>query len=352
MTFEEYREKFIEKATEAGFSEDNIQACLAYARPLLESGLPVIYNTTNLAAFVGYSRAYIKRAALFTKSYYRSFQIKKKNGTPRNLKEPLPSLKEIQIWILKNILEQVKVSKYAKAYIHKRNILDNAKYHKHKPIVLALDIKDFFDSINREHIESIFLNLKYSSNISNLLSKLCCCDDKLAQGAPTSPYLSNLYLAQFDEKVGLFCLSNQIRYTRYADDLTFSGDFEPSIVIEEVQRQIAFLKNNKLLLNTDKTEIMLSHMRQVVTGLVVNSKVIQVPRAYRDEIRKEVYFLEKYGLAEHLRQTNNRRRNYLKHLLGKINFVLHINKDDKKFLEYKTIVIKHYRLHSKPTSVD
>lgn len=335
MTFEEYSRKFIEKALKAGFSEDNIQACLKYAKPLIDNKLPVIYNTTNLASLVGYNKAYIKKAALFTDSYYRKFQIKKKNGKLRTIKEPLPSLKEIQTWILENILQNVKVSRYAKAYVRNRKIYDNAKYHRDKLKVLSMDVKNFFDNIKRPHVEKIFLDLNYSSNISNLLSKLCCCNDQLAQGAPTSPYISNLYMREFDEHIANFCKEKEIRYTRYADDLTFSGDFDKELIIAEVKDQ---LKRLDLELNTDKTLLMLKHQRQIVTGIVVNSKTIQVPRTFRDKIRQEVYYLQKFGEINHKKWTENTRMNYIKHLLGKINFVISINPEDKQMIKYKSDV--------------
>src|ERR1051325_5531974 len=137
MTFNYFEEKFREKAIQAGYSEENTQRCLTYAKPLIEQNLPVIFNTSNLSALVGYKKNYIKKAVLYPNYFYRSFTIKKKNGTLRYLKEPLPSLKEIQCWILENILYAIPVSRFARAYIPKRNLLDNVKYHKDKKVVLS-----------------------------------------------------------------------------------------------------------------------------------------------------------------------------------------------------------------------
>ena len=336
MNFNQYEKEFRKKASRSGFSEDETSACLDYAKPLLEQRLPVIYNTANLAALVGYRTNYLKRAALYTPYFYRKFQIKKKSGKPRILVEPLPSLKEIQSWILDNILNEVKVSKFAKAYIKDKNLLENVKFHKGKDAVLALDIKDFFNSIKLPQIEQIFLGLGYSSNISNLLAKLCTYYDTLPQGAPTSPYLSNLYMRSFDDTVAKFCLERDIRYTRYADDLTFSGKKENLDIVNYIQ---SLLSDLDLRLNQEKEKLMERNTRQIVTGIVVNDK-LQIPKTNRNIIRMEVHYLTKFGLVEHLNRTNNTRDNYIAHLLGKINFALHVNPKDQKMIGYKNEVLK------------
>lgn len=331
MTFENYEQLFRSKSSVIGYSEDNVQKCLAYAKPLVLNDLPVIYNTSNLCVLVGYNKTYIKKAVLYTDYFYRSFSIKKKNKKPRYLKEPLPSLKEIQLWILQEILYSVPVSRFAKAYVQKRSLVDNVKFHKGKDTVLSLDIKDFFTSIKRVSIEEIFRGLGYSSNISNLLSKLCCCNDVLPQGAPTSPYLSNLYLRQFDTTVADYVVSKNLRYTRYADDITISGNFDADILIKFVKKELAKLS---LKLNQTKIKVMGQNVRQEITGIVVN-ETVQASKLYRNKIRQEIYYIQKFTLQDHLIKTKNIKANYLRHLLGKINFVLQINKKDKEMLEYR-----------------
>ena len=329
MTFDYYEKHFRDKAIQSGFSEDNVLKCLNYAKPLIDNKLPVIFNTANLAALVGYKKNYIKKSVLYPTYFYRSFKVKKRNGGIRIISEPLPSLKEIQYWILENILNEIPVSKYAKAYVRNRTLVDNIKYHKNKEILLGLDIEDFFTSIKRSSVEIIFRRLGYSSNISNLLSKLCCCYESLPQGAPTSPYLSNIFLRDFDEEVSKYCNSNGIKFTRYADDITLSGSFDPEKAIIFIK---AALYTQDLKLNKEKIKIMRKNERQIVTGVIVNEK-LQIPKIKRDKIRQEVYFLKKFGLSQHLINTNNTKDNYVKHLMGKINFALHINPNDKDMIE-------------------
>nr|WP_294875085.1 reverse transcriptase domain-containing protein [uncultured Pedobacter sp.] len=335
MKFSQYEKIFRDKANKSGYSEENIVACLKYAKPLINQNLPVIYNTANLAALVGYRTNYLKRSAAFTKFYYREFTIRKSNGKPRTLVEPLPSLKEIQTWILENIIIEIPVSKFAKAYVKKRSLIENVKYHKGREAVLTLDIKDFFDSITFEKVENIFASIGYSSNISNLLAKLTTFRETLPQGAPTSPYLSNLVLRNFDDCVASYCIERNIRYTRYADDLSFSGDDSDLNIEDFIQSE---LDKVDLKLNPDKSKLRKKGQRQMITGLVVNEK-IQIPKFQRNHIRNEVHFLKRFGLENHLRHTDNKRGNYLLHLLGKINYALHINPTDKNMAGYKAIVL-------------
>jgi RNA-directed DNA polymerase len=345
MNFEQYECIFRQKAKDAGFSEENVKLCLFYAQPLIENNLPVIYNTTNLSALVGYKVSYLKKAALYTDYFYRSFKIKKKNGKLRELKEPLPSLKEIQCWILANILYKVQVSKYAKAYVRKRSIIDNVKYHRLKHKVLTLDIENFFGSIKRSMVEDIFRKIGYSFNMANLLSKLCCCNDCLPQGSATSPYLSNIYLIGFDEVISNYCKDHNIRYTRYADDLAFSGKFEEERLIELVSNE---LKKLSLVLNLEKIKIMERNTMQIITGIVVND-IVQIPKNDRNDIRKQVHYIVKFGLEDHLQRTKNTKANYVKHLLGKINYAVYINPKDKEMIGYKSII---QNLSSNDSSVE
>ena len=338
MTFKEYSNLFRVKALLSGFSEDNILKCLQYAEPLSDKKLPIIYNTTNLSSFVGYTKNYLIRAAIHTPYFYRKFNVKKKNGNIRQINEPLPSLKEIQIWILNNILEKVEISRFAKAYKIGTGIYENAKYHKKQDLVFCIDFKDFFPNIKRQKVEKIFLTLGYSFIISNLLSKLCCNEDSLPQGAPTSPMLSNIYLIEFDGLLAAFCVKNKIRYTRYADDLSFSfsSNINPNIILNEVHRVISLLELG-LTINENKTRVLKPSDRQVITGIVVNEK-LQIAKEKRRKIRQEIYFIKKYGLFNHLIFTKNNRANYIFHLLGKINQALSINPHDLEMVEYKSYI--------------
>lgn len=331
MAFKSYSKEFISKAMLIGYSAEIIEKCLLYANPLIEKDLPVIFNISHFAGLVGYKKKYLQRAIVFTYFFYRHFQIKKNNGSKRQISEPLPSLKEIQCWILTNILYKLPVSKFAKAYILGTTLKQNLVFHRGQYLVLNLDIKDFFGNIRRPQIERIFRHVGYSFLISNLLSKLCCLNECLPQGAPTSPALSNLIMVQFDHFISEYCLKNKICYTRYADDLSFSGDFDFNALILIVKKE---LKKLSLELNENKSHLMTQSQRQTVTGIVVNNK-IQVSRTKRKEIRQEIYYIKTFGLEDHLKKIECNRTNYISHLIGKVLHVLFINPNDEEFISYK-----------------
>ena len=251
------------------------------------------------------------------------------------ISEPLPSLKEIQIWILKNILYKIPVSPFAKAYKPNVRLIENLKFHKKQPKVFTLDLENFFPSIKVKAIEKIFRQLGYSKMVSKLLSKLCTRDGALPQGAPTSPYLSNLILKDADAVIANFCKQRKIRYTRYADDLSFSGDFDEKELLDKVTQTIEKLD---LRINKSKTKLMTPNTRQTVTGIVVNEKP-QVVFHKRNELRQAIYYIKKFGIDEHREYKEINQKNYLEHLLGKINFVLQINPKDTEFIGYKAFLI-------------
>lgn len=334
--FEIYKRDFTKKAQLNGFSSISIEKCLNYSKKLIENNIPVIYDSTNFSGLVGYNTKYIRRSIVSTTYFYRYFEIKKKNGKIRKLAEPLPSLKEIQKWILNEILYNVKVSKHAKGYIPKRGLFEHLKYHKNEEIVLTLDIDNFFTNIKFDLVFKVFSNLGYSNNVSYILSKLCTLDNALPQGAPTSPYISNIILYDFDNCISAYCKKNNIKYTRYADDLAFSGNFESKELIELIKEN---LKNLNLKINRDKTQLMKKNTQQIVSGVVVNEK-IQIPKTIRNKIRNEMFYINKFGIKSHLEKINEHRENYVLHLLGKINYLLYLNPKDEEFIRYKQILHK------------
>ncbi|WP_051929384.1 reverse transcriptase domain-containing protein [Flavobacterium sp. 83] len=335
MDFTQYKESFTEEAHKMGYIEQNIEHCLEYAEVLFSHDVPVIYNPSHLSLLLGYKKEYLKKVSLFPRYFYRDFEILKKNGSKRLISEPLPSLKEIQIWILRNILYKVAISPFAKAYKPNVCILENLRFHKNQPKVFTLDLEHFFPSITIEKVEKEFRELGYSKMVSKLLSRLCTKDGSLPQGAPTSPYLSNLIFKDADEAISDYCKQHKIRYTRYADDLSFSGDFNENKLLHKVTEVIEKLN---LKINKNKTKLMMPNTRQTVTGIVVNEKP-QVVFYKRNDLRQAMYYIKKFGFQEHREYKEIDQKNYLEHLLGKINFVLQINPRDTEFISYKSILI-------------
>lgn len=338
MNWVEYYTEFRIRAKQSGYSEAYCDKWLQYAKSLYDKKIPIIYSQEHLCLLLGYREEYVFAASNSPELFYRSYEIPKKNGGFRIISEPLPSLKEIQRWILDNILTRIDVSVYAKAYIKKRSIKDNARFHKRQKIVLSLDVEKFFDSITSDKIYKLFLSLGYEEDVVVMLTNLCCLDGCLPQGAPTSPMLSNIILKDFDNTVAKFTNEKKIRYTRYADDMTFSGDFHVGEVISFVKSKLYELG---LRLNEEKTRTRKSWQSQEVTGIVVNQKM-QLPKVVRKKIRQEVYYIKKFGLESHMQHCGIDKNNYLPHLKGKIQYGLFINPKDCELQGYLDYLMRIY----------
>jgi len=268
---------------------------------------------------------------------YKIYKIKKRNGKYRNICEPSSNLKQIQKRILTNILNNKSISKYAKAYHKGVGLKDNAIPHINKEMILKLDIKDFFENISFVDIYNSCFSIEYfPKSVGMILTYLCTYDNHLTQGSPTSAYISNLVMKEFDEELGNWCNLKNISYTRYSDDMTFSGEFNPSELIVKVRKMLYKLG---LELNNNKIHIVHKSSSQKVTGIVVNEK-LQVNIKYRNKIRQEIYYIKKFGLSSHMKKSdiNIESKKYLNKLYGRILYVLQINEYDKEFIKYKQFI--------------
>ena len=264
--------------------------------------------------------------------HYHKAKLPKKSGGYRNLSVPDEVLKSIQKQIAEVLLIHMPVSRYAKAYRFGSSTLRNAKHHVGKQVVLKLDILHFFDSIRYSTVKGkVFPEDIYAEPLRILLTMLCYHKDALPQGAPSSPAITNIILYEFDELVGQWCRERGIAYTRYCDDITFSGAFDPAEVIRFVRLE---LKKLGLLLNEQKTRIQYPGQQQSVTGIVVNEK-LSIPADYRRKLRQELYYCKKFGIQEHLQKIGLEipEETYRMQLLGKVNYVLQVQPEDRDMLE-------------------
>ena len=266
--------------------------------------------------------------------HYHKAKLPKKSGGYRNLSVPDEVLKFIQRRIADVLLIHMPVSRYAKAYRFGSSTLRNAKHHVGKQVILKLDILHFFDSIRYSTVkDKVFPEEIYAEPLRILLTMLCYHKDALPQGAPSSPAITNIILYEFDELVGQWCRERGIAYTRYCDDMTFSGDFDPAEVIRFVRLE---LKKMGFLLNEQKTRIQRPGQQQSVTGIVVNEK-LSIPSDYRRKLRQELYYCRKFSIQEHLQKIGLEipKDTYRMQLLGKVNYVLQVHPDDRDMHEAK-----------------
>jgi len=259
-------------------------------------------------------------------THYHPVVISKKSGGRRKLLVPDALLRTIQRNLLHHVLEEFQISEFACAYKKGTSIVDNARPHVGAKLVLKLDIQDFFDQITWILVyQNAFPGTHFPPAIRKMLTEFCCVRGRLPQGAPTSPTVSNLVMRPFDVHMGEWCREREIRYTRYCDDLTFSGVFAPEEVIRKVR---GFLQVYGFELNRKKTRVLGRGNAQSVTGIVVNEKA-QVSRAYRRKLRQEVYLFDRYGIKTEEGPKNDEKERM--RLLGKMRYVLSVNPEDVWF---------------------
>ena len=268
--------------------------------------------------------------------HYRNVCIPKSDGSLRKLSVPDLILKKVQRSIADNILAYYPISRYAMAYTPGSCIQKNALPHVGKKKILKLDIDGFFDHITYSGVKNIvFYEEKFSEPIRVLLSMLCYYKESLPQGAPSSPVITNIIMRDFDEKVGAHCSKKGIAYTRYCDDMTFSGDFDEKEIIAFVRSELNVLG---LFLKKRKTAVIPVAKRQTVTGIVVNEK-INLTKDYKKKIRQEMYYIQKFGVDEHLKKLDiSDKGAYLNSLQGRIAFVLQTTPNNKEFSRYQNVL--------------
>lgn len=271
-----------------------------------------------------------------TGKFYRKVDIPKKSGGVRTLHVPQEKLKYIQRVILKEFLAEYAISPCATAYHYGAKLADNAAVHSGKEYLLKMDILDFFASINFGRVYKMFYS-RYPEKYAKLFAELCCYGDCLVQGAPTSPAISNIIMRDFDTVLEQWCRERKIAYTRYCDDITLSADEPLGQAYCYVKKLLA---KNGFFLNKRKTHFVKNTYRQSVCGIVVNEKP-QVSKAYRRKLRQELHYLYKFGardviihnqLHEYILGDTTLNAKYMQHLMGKINFVLQIDPQNREFL--------------------
>ena len=215
---------------------------------------------------------------------YRTVQIPKRSGGTRNVNEPNPALKRLQRRFLANGFDHVPLHPAAHGFRKGRSILTNAKPHAGKPVVLNVDVEGFFPSTRYAHILHACNELAggiLSPAARYVVADLCSYQGALPTGAPTSPAIGNIVLRAADASIAKAMERFGVAYTRYADDLTFSGSGEIVGGLRFVEKVLGQLGYN---LNRKKTNIFRRGRRQMVTGLVVNVEP-HVPRRIRRRIR-------------------------------------------------------------------
>lgn len=282
---------------------------------------------------------------------YSVFQIPKKNGGVRTIEAPVPALKKLQRKMSEWLYAKVPMKSCAYAFCRDKTkgIKGNALRHKNKRWIVNIDLQDFFPSIHFGRVRGLFLSEPFNCTreTATILAQIACNDGHLAQGAPTSPIISNLICRRLDSQLLEFVKMNRLTYTRYADDLTFStnlsefpsalGSIEKGTLCLSEELRVIIEDQNGFRINKEKTRFASRLNRQDVTGLIVNEKV-NVPRRYIKQVRAMLYAWKRFGkkaaAEEHYKKyrpldINNPEDRFGREVLGKLNYIGYIRgKDD------------------------
>jgi RNA-directed DNA polymerase len=303
-----------------------IDVYVGYLSPLLKNQVPIIFDFRHLCLLLERTPDYLASVINSSESHYRDFNIPKKSGGQRLIRAPYPALMECQNWIYQNILVKIKIHSAAQGFAFKKSIITNASIHINQIHFLKIDLKDFFPTIKINQVISVFKTLGYSHKVSFYLAAICCCDGELPQGAPTSPFLSNIIAKPLDHRLLSFSKRFDLKYTRYADDLAFSGDEIPVKYIEYITNIII---DAGFIVNQNKTVLQQNPGKRILTGISIADEKIQVPREYKRKLKQEVHYIRTFGLTSHIRKKKIKNPNYLFSIIGKLRFWLSVEKDNK-----------------------
>lgn len=261
----EYAEDLI-SALDADFNFNQHE--LSKAKALLESSLPPLVRPELLAFLFGVSDRLIMSMSRYPQNYYRTYEIEKKSGGYRTIEAPRRFLKIVQRWIHIHILLKQSLPPYVTGFVPTRNIFSNSQPHLPHKNLMVVDIRNFFPSIKRYKITHFFEQLGFPSPVSYCLSGLCTLRQGLPQGAPTSPALANLIFQPVDSRLYQLAKDWDCAYTRYADDIAFSGN--TTFHNNHISKVAEILSSYQFKVNSTKSRIVGSGGRQLLTGLVVN----------------------------------------------------------------------------------
>jgi hypothetical protein len=329
-------------------------------------GVPAIETTGDLAKWLGLSPgelrwfadlkalSYKQRGECLRHYHYRT--LSKRFGSVRLIESPKVRLKDLQGQILLWILEKVPPHSCAHGFVKGRSIKTFVAPHVGQRVLLRMDLCDFFATFGGPRIQSSFRTLGYPESVADLLGGICTnatprdvwselpadvdvqsagelrrlySRPHLPQGAPTSPSLANFCFYRVDCRLHALANSAGAHYTRYADDLAFSGGEEFERCAERFGSHVAaVLSEQGFRVNHRKTRLMRRGVRQHAAGLVTNERMNVVRRDF-DRLKAMLHNCVRFGPAD---QNREGRPNFRAHLEGRMSFVEMVNPEKARRL--------------------
>jgi retron-type reverse transcriptase len=296
------------KATDIVFLGRGVSRGLADRRSNIErlqsSDLPVLSSPIDVATAMGISVPTLRWLAFHhpasKTTHYHSWAIAKRSGGERTISRPQKKLAAAQQWILDSVLSRVSVHDSAHGFVPGRSTLTGAQPHVGSKVVINMDLQNFFPTIDFARVAGLFRGMGYSPAVATIFSLLCTESPRriirsgdealhvavgnrsLPQGACTSPALSNLISRRMDNRLAGIAAKLQWRYTRYADDLTFSTQGDDTKIGYVLARVRHVAEEEGFAVKESKTRVLRQSTQQTVTGIVVNDQ----PSIDRKTIRR------------------------------------------------------------------
>jgi retron-type reverse transcriptase len=242
------------------------------------------------------------------KKSYKEFRIPKKSGGFRVISAPKTLLKSFLTYTNRILQAFYEAPEYVTGFVPEKSVVDNAERHIGMNYVFNTDLKDFFPSISKSRVWATLKHPPFNFNdtIADAIAGLCCTEifvegetrRALPQGSPCSPILTNIVCRNLDRQLHKLAKKHNLRYSRYADDITFSSNRNVFQKDGEFQQELQhIIVNQHFSINEKKTRIQKKSQRQEVTGLIISDRV-NVSRDYVRWLDNLLYIWERHGEAD------------------------------------------------------
>ena len=299
-----------------------------------------LVNEPTLLAYLGLGSKELKKIWWYRGRMYQHFPVSKGigKGKVRSISAPDRRLKILQTKLVRLLNQLYLVRNPVHGFVPERSVKTNAEAHGRRQFVVNLDLQDFFPTITENRVRGVLCAIGVDRRVAEIVARLCCLNDHLPQGAPTSPVISNMICYRLDTELLRIAKSARAIYTRYADDISFSsyqppaplfdgtlpevGRFSPELLAPVLRE--AF-QTNGFVVNPDKTHYADRNSRRIITGVKINSG-LNVDRRFIRHIRALLHSVETLGLSDAQKKYAEKggKGSLMAHIRGKISYVNHL----------------------------